>query len=161
MFSIWIVSWISMSVNIKKMADPQIGPDPSVGSSPAFIRARLALASSYVKKRLYFSLLICDPNPPRHPFFPYKAKKESHRCDSITCWWRWGESNPCPKSLSHKPLRVQFTVLRFKQSIVQEQTAFADLGIVFETKVPSILPLYPIGWCQPAVIGKPQGTLAD
>lgn len=33
----------------KKMADPQIGPDPSVGSSPAFIRARLALASSYVK----------------------------------------------------------------------------------------------------------------
>lgn len=34
------------------MADPQIGPDPSAGSSPAFIRARLALASSYVKKRL-------------------------------------------------------------------------------------------------------------
>ena len=31
------------------MADPQIGPDPSIGSSPAFIRARLALASSYVK----------------------------------------------------------------------------------------------------------------
>ena len=33
----------------KRMADPQIGPDPSIGSSPAFIRARLALASSYVK----------------------------------------------------------------------------------------------------------------
>ena len=33
----------------KRMADPQIGPDPSVGSSPAFIRARLTLASSYVK----------------------------------------------------------------------------------------------------------------
>lgn len=31
------------------MADPQIGSDPSIGSSPAFIRARLALASSYVK----------------------------------------------------------------------------------------------------------------
>ena len=33
----------------ERMADPQIGPDPSAGSSPAFIRARLALASSYVK----------------------------------------------------------------------------------------------------------------
>lgn len=33
----------------KRTADPQIGPDPSAGSSPAFIRARLALASSYVK----------------------------------------------------------------------------------------------------------------
>lgn len=31
------------------MADPQIGSDPSIGLSPAFIRARLALASSYVK----------------------------------------------------------------------------------------------------------------
>ena len=71
----------------ERMADPQIGPDPSAGSSPAFIRTRLALASSYVKKRLYFSLLICAPNPPRHPFFPYKTKKESHHCDSITCWW--------------------------------------------------------------------------
>lgn len=38
-----------MSVNVKKMADPQIEPDPSAGSSPAFLRARLALASSYVK----------------------------------------------------------------------------------------------------------------
>lgn len=65
-----------MSVNVKKMTDPQIGPDPSAGSSPAFIRVRLAVASSYVKKRLYFSLLICDPNPPRHPFFPYKTKKD-------------------------------------------------------------------------------------
>lgn len=38
-----------MSVNIKKMADPQIGPYPSARSSTAFIRARLASASSYVK----------------------------------------------------------------------------------------------------------------
>lgn len=33
----------------KRMSDPQIGLDPSAGSSPAFIRAHLALASSYVK----------------------------------------------------------------------------------------------------------------
>ena len=33
----------------KRMADPKIGSDPFAGSSPAFIRARLALASSYVK----------------------------------------------------------------------------------------------------------------
>lgn len=64
-----------MSVNIKKMADPQIGPDPSTGSSPAFIRARLAVGFFVFKKRLYFSLLICNPNNPLHLFFPYKEKK--------------------------------------------------------------------------------------
>ncbi len=93
-----------MSVNVKKMADPQIEPDPSAGSSPAFLRARLALASSYVKKRLYFSLLICDPNPPRHPFFPYKAKKGSHRCDPSLAGGDEGSRTPvqkaCPINLS-------------------------------------------------------------
>lgn len=33
----------------KRMADPQIGSDSSAGSSPAFICAHLAFASSYVK----------------------------------------------------------------------------------------------------------------
>ena len=46
----------------KKMADVQIGPATSAGSSPAFIRARLTLASSYVKNaftsRFLFSLQI-------------------------------------------------------------------------------------------------------
>ena len=46
----------------KRMADPQIGPDPSAGSYPAFIQARLALASSYVKNaftsRFLFSIQI-------------------------------------------------------------------------------------------------------
>ena len=44
------------------MADPQIGPDPSAGSSPAFIQVRLALASSYIKNaftsRFLFALQI-------------------------------------------------------------------------------------------------------
>lgn len=46
----------------KKMADVQIGPATSAGSSPAFIRARLTLASSYVKNaftsRFLFALQI-------------------------------------------------------------------------------------------------------
>ena len=46
----------------KRMADPKIGPAPSAVSSPAFIRARLALASSYVKNtftsRFLFALQI-------------------------------------------------------------------------------------------------------
>lgn len=33
----------------KRMAYPKIRPNPSAGSSPAFIQVRLALASSYVK----------------------------------------------------------------------------------------------------------------
>lgn len=69
------------------MADPQIGPDPSAGSAPCLHPCASCLGFFICKKRLYFSLLICAPNPPRHPFFPYKAKKESPRCDSITCWW--------------------------------------------------------------------------
>ena len=58
------------------MADPQIGSDPSIGSFPAFIRARLALASSYVKKAFTSSFLFAIQIPPRHPFFPYKTKKD-------------------------------------------------------------------------------------
>ena len=41
----------------KRMADPKIGPAPSAGSSPAFIRARLALASSYVKNTFTYRFL--------------------------------------------------------------------------------------------------------
>ena len=72
----------------KRMTDPKIGPDPSAGSSPAFICARLALASSYVKNTFTSRFLFAIQIPPLHLFFPYKTKKESHRCDSITCWWR-------------------------------------------------------------------------
>lgn len=59
----------------KELSDPKIRPAPSVRSSPAFIRARLAVGFFVFKKRLYFSLLICNPNNPLHLFFPYKEKK--------------------------------------------------------------------------------------
>lgn len=45
------------------MADPQIGPDPSAGSSPAFIRAHLALASSYVKNAFTSRFLLAIQIP--------------------------------------------------------------------------------------------------
>lgn len=70
----------------KRMADPQIGPDPSAGSSPAFIRAHLAFASSYVKNaftsHFLFALQISLSIRSSHI-----KQKESHHCDSITCWW--------------------------------------------------------------------------
>ena len=59
----------------KRIADPQIEPDPSAGSSPAFIRARLALASSYVKNAFTSRFLFAIHIPLAIRFSHIKQKK--------------------------------------------------------------------------------------
>lgn len=59
----------------KRMADPKIGPDPSVGSSPAFSRVRLALASSYVKNTFTSRFLFAIQIPLAIRFSHIKQKR--------------------------------------------------------------------------------------